>query len=95
MAHGPDLRPPDARVTPGGWGMMDADPPERLRRLSPAEVAERDRDREALAEVLYRAWCAWELERTNVAHPRWFALREDLKGPYRFAARSILGKRVG
>lgn len=74
-----------------------ADSGERLRTLTPAEVAarDRDRDREALAEVLYRAWCAWEVERTNVAHPRWFALREDLKGPFRFAARSILGKRVG
>jgi hypothetical protein len=68
---------------------------ERLRRLSPAEVAERDRRRERLAEGLYNAHRIACAEWDEPELPRWFALHEDHKKSYRFAARAILSGQVG
>jgi hypothetical protein len=48
---------------------------------------------ESLAERLHVATADWSVLHFNLALPRWFALREDLKEAYREAARSIIASR--
>lgn len=50
-----------------------------------------DAEINALAQALYTAHKQWGAERSerNVAWPRWFALRDDLKQPYLDAARAV------
>lgn len=45
---------------------------------------------EMLAERLWSAWCQYELETRNVAHPRWFALAEEIKVYWRAVADETL-----
>lgn len=70
---------------------------ERLRRLSDAEIRERDRCIDQLAESLYLTYKVWRCQEFNETQPyaRWFALDPKLKRPYLFAARSLLSDRVG
>jgi hypothetical protein len=50
---------------------------------------------ESLAERLHDATADWSILHFNLALPRWFALRDDLKETYREAARSIIASRDG
>lgn len=46
---------------------------------------------DSLAERLYDAHQDWRLDREpGTAWPRWFALREERKGPYRRAAQQMI-----
>jgi hypothetical protein len=48
---------------------------------------------ESLAERLHVASADWSVLHFNLALPRWFTLREDLKETYREAARLIIASR--
>lgn len=45
---------------------------------------------EILAERLYGAWCQYEIETCNIAHPRWFAVVEEIKVYWRGVAEETL-----
>jgi hypothetical protein len=70
---------------------------ERLRTLSEAEVKRRDQRIRDLAVTLYYAHYDLRLHTEYVEAPPvvWDALPEADQKIYKFAARSILGRRVG
>lgn len=77
---------------------MMATTEERLVRLSPREIAKRDRVRERLAERLFKAHQTVQLLEGDLRAAdfrNWRQLTPAESQPYRFAARAILSGQVG
>ncbi len=43
-----------------------------------------------LAHIMYDAYCLWQMQETNTAHPSWQYLREDVKEKFLSMAEVLL-----